>query len=1641
MAKKRLNKKVALIGSAVFVFVVILAIGVFLTLSRDPQKFIQDGDAAAETARQTQDQQQRKDIYKEAERNYRKAYGLAKTDELKVKTLHRLADVFTETQKWRETLGCWTQIVRLDSKDVRARYNRLKYFYIIAQTSPGMVWQEVTSQASEFIRTVESPGAAPELASTDTSKWEIDALKQKGETTHRLGPYLHLIRGVANLNIAQLGMVTNKEETLKQAVADLEIVKQLEPANAEVYLYLAQAADIRGEIEASKGNLDARDKGRDDAIEILREGVEATKDGVEANINLLEIKHIFTRASPDPNQRKQILALEPEYLALTTKFGSSADVLLAISLFYSDFRLGPAYLDKAIEAIEKARELDNNNVGYALIAASLYSRRFDIHKQKEDSDKAVEITKNALLLPDAQETTGPRSAMARAYQVRLNSILASSYIDQILDSAEPPGESEGQQLLTEAQQATRQIEQIFSSGDDPQVVKWQGMVELAAARLGKGDASTVVRKLYKTYTQLKASGRSDPRLSYELAKVFANSNESGAVGEFLANAMEYGIEAVQPEARLDYAEFLVKMKMWEAAMAHIDVFEERYGATDRSRMLRISTHIGAREFADAERYLEQMPQQQDPNWLMLKAAVLEGKSRQVRGIIERKKEKPRTTVVLSNILSQQPQEAVDQRSVEQLTAEMRGNLSAFIEYMDKLLEKDPNSLGAGTIASLCEDAIATGQFDAANLIVDKFLKYQPFNSAALFYKQLLAEPEPAKVPAERRKQIQEEVFSGIPDPVRRAAALGVFYQMNGEPNKAVEQFKKLAGISAGAETLQTDKASRYLAAGHLFDIALDKEDWEVADKIVQMARQENIDECSGDFFAARVALAKGQYETALASIESALTQRPVSGYGYLLRSRINAALGNDAAALADTQTATTINPMDRNIARDMANRLYIRNQKLGNNVSSAQLTETRHALDWAIALNPGNSQLLNFYADYIGESEPERALALRQSLQENTPSMQNALLLARLATRLGLDSTDTQRQKALLGMAASALEQAKSYDPQNPAMLDSYAEYYRKTGQQEKAEQLLTMAKEPRLLWRHYLRAGRYEDARKVLEQLYEANPKDVNTLKGLLILAEGAADRKTVTKYAEQLLSAEETADNHLLLVQTYLNTGLVKEAGKKLDSFRERYPADGRGLLMGAWLSMKQGHLKEALELTNKRLEGDQSDAIAWRLRGQINHMLAEYEQAISDLKRSKTLLDAGVTRVALAKAYLKAGRNEDAVTELKAITEDPQAPDEARSLLERIYLRSKQKEALNNFYAKILEQLPENVYWHNHAAEFASLTDDFAKAEQLYDLALRKSKEQGRADSDALAGYLQALLAAGKMDKLFEEAGKYVDGNLAPIAYFRMAEGKIKLGDRTTAVQYCRKAVDKVGDNTELSMQVLEKMYALLGERDAEQVCRQKLASEPESFSGNWTMYNLSQLKGDYNKAGEYLDKCLKTTSPGQPRWFGLTMQKAEVLILTYYKTSDNNYLKAAIEAYESLLAKMPNNTNILNNVAYILAENNQDLDKALEYAKRIYEAQPENPGYLDTYAFVLNKKGKYSEAVQLGQAAIQQYEAQQMSIPLVVYEHLGQSYEQLGELSQARAAYEQALDAGGENISKSDNQRVNAALERLGKQKGN
>jgi tetratricopeptide (TPR) repeat protein len=302
-------------------------------------------------------------------------------------------------------------------------------------------------------------------------------------------------------------------------------------------------------------------------------------------------------------------------------------------------------------------------------------------------------------------------------------------------------------------------------------------------------------------------------------------------------------------------------------------------------------------------------------------------------------------------------------------------------------------------------------------------------------------------------------------------------------------------------------------------------------------------------------------------------------------------------------------------------------------------------------------------------------------------------------------------------------------------------------------------------------------------------------------------------------------------------------------------------------------------------------------------------------------------------------------------------------------------------------------------------------------------------------ALDGYFQALIAGGKMDTFFEEAGKYVDGNFAPVTFVKMAEAKLKLGDKGTAIQYLRKAVDKAGTDEFLVSNILQRMYAMLGAEEVLAYCTEKLKTNPDSLPANMAMFNLKAISGEYNSAADYIDKCLQIIGPNSPDKFVLITRKAETFTAAYSKTSDNNYLKKAVAEYESLLPEMPNNPDILNNLAYMLAEENLRLAEALEYSKRACEARMNDPGLLDTYSYLLYKNGKLSEAAESLQSALQLYEQNRISAPSEVYEHLGMIKEGLGSVDEALTAYKQALEVGEEGLSEVTRGRIKAAIERL------
>lgn len=94
--------------------------------------------------------------------------------------------------------------------------------------------------------------------------------------------------------------------------------------------------------------------------------------------------------------------------------------------------------------------------------------------------------------------------------------------------------------------------------------------------------------------------------------------------------------------------------------------------------------------------------------------------------------------------------------------------------------------------------------------------------------------------------------------------------------------------------------------------------------------------------------------------------------------------------------------------------------------------------------------------------------------------------------------------------------------------------------------------------------------------------------------------------------------------------------------------------------------------------------------------------------------------------------------------------------------------------------------------------------------------------------------------------------------------------------------------------------------------------------------------------------------------------MLLQVLSVKADIFYRMKDYNN---AFVTFDEALKNNGEDLTILNNYAYYLAEQNMNLKEAEEMAQKVIQKEPNNTTFLDTYAWVLYKRGKTNEALKV------------------------------------------------------------------------
>lgn len=133
-------------------------------------------------------------------------------------------------------------------------------------------------------------------------------------------------------------------------------------------------------------------------------------------------------------------------------------------------------------------------------------------------------------------------------------------------------------------------------------------------------------------------------------------------------------------------------------------------------------------------------------------------------------------------------------------------------------------------------------------------------------------------------------------------------------------------------------------------------------------------------------------------------------------------------------------------------------------------------------------------------------------------------------------------------------------------------------------------------------------------------------------------------------------------------------------------------------------------------------------------------------------------------------------------------------------------------------------------------------------------------------------------------------------------------------------------------------------------------------------------------------------------------------AIVIRLSNFYQAQNN-LQEACHLLEIFVEAQPDNHIAINNLAYLLADQGQDLDRAHHLAQQLMEGHPNNPLFADTIGWVHIQRKAFNEAIPPLEMALRGVPHN----PVVLY-HLALAYHGSGREDQARTYLERSIDRG-------------------------
>lgn len=653
--------------------------------------------------------------------------------------------------------------------------------------------------------------------------------------------------------------------------------------------------------------------------------------------------------------------------------------------------------------------------------------------------------------------------------------------------------------------------------------------------------------------------------------------------------------------------------------------------------------------------------------------------------------------------------------------------------------------------------------------------------------------------------------------------------------------------------------------------------------------------------------------------------------------------------------------------------------------------------------------------------------------------------------------------------AEAYLVKAIELDPENHELILGLAKHYARRKMRAEAEAELIRYTEvdpgrPSFvqLGRFYSSIGELDKARKALRDAIE-NDEERAALPYAILAQLAISQNRTDDAIAiieEGLENAKDTTNLLLELARIYARQGQPEKADLLIQEASEKNPDDPTGFLLLSSHRNSLGDLDGALEAVDRAAEVAPADRRVLLRRSELLAEKGFRSKEMALLTESRGLVMAMLDAkrsdadalIVLAKIEMAEGSPEAAVVSLRqAINSKPNSADAHFMLGSALALQGDTGGARIEL-ARALELRP------NHTEGRRLLARIHAELGE-HEYAIEQGRLYLAANPDAVDTRIlvaQSLVNLGKGNEAYEEILRIPEESRDPEALYALGQLQLGRGEWDEARETLLR-VNELRPNQSEILRAMLRMDKVTG-RMPESMARidQALESDPTSAA-------LMQLQGEaalLNNDPEAAEASLKRATELDPTnvdafrrlagYYQLAGDREGTLealqealnirpdlpdvhhtVGVLYETAGNP--TKAQEHYEKAIQFNPDMGHSKNNLAYLLADRSQSLDRALLLAQQAKELLPDSPSVADTMGWVLFKRGGSS----LGPAVVYLEEAEERMDPnspsmgFVRY-HLALAYESTGE-------EEKAIDSLDRALRSLDERRVRARAEGMAEPK--